>query len=140
MTRQIFESPVKELHLPLPQDTIDALTEAGVPVPEPAEVVLLLREPTMREKYRLDRDQGAATDYVEWFAALLMRRAAPGTDERVVRELIQDMSESTMASLTHAYLTGELPDPKLLAQVVGQTLSGMSDSLLTELTSALGRS
>lgn len=157
MTRNILENPTKERHLLLTKDTIEALEELnqsvidqaaqegrevqpGELVDIPDKVVLLLREATMREKYRFERDQKAATDYHTWLTGILMRRAAPGTDERVVRELIVDMTESTVATLIHAYQTGEMPDPKLLGQVVSQTLSGMAGSLLTNLSNALGRS
>lgn len=157
MTRTILENPTKELHLYLPKDTIEALEETNQNIIEqakkegrelkpnelvniPEKVVLLLVEPSFREKYRFDREKKAATDYVAWFTSLLMRRAAPDTDERVIRELIHDMSESAMANLTHAYLTGELPDPKVVGQVVRQTLTGMTGSLLSSLAREIGRS
>lgn len=128
------------LVLPLTPDAVEALTAAGVPVPHPAQVRLLLTEATMRERARFQSDQepgGPGTaDPMGWLTGLLLRRAEPGTDARVIAELLADMGPTDIAMLTHAYVMGVLPDPKVTAQAVQTTLSGMTTGLLGALGSA----
>lgn len=124
----------------LSPDAQAALAAAGVPVPEPAQVTLLLREATMRERTQLERDQQkggrAQTDPLGWLASLLERRAEPGTDPRVLAELVQDFGPTDIAMLVHAYATGVLPDPKVTAAAVQTTLIGTSNGMLAALASA----
>ncbi|MFC6591672.1 hypothetical protein ACFP81_06380 [Deinococcus lacus] len=127
------------MRIALPQDTKDALKEKGIEAPD--HITLMLTEATLRERQKFDADQKgiAVTDPVAWTKSLIMKRAEPGTDERVVDELLLDMGPSAIASISHAYVTGEVPDPKLVAQAVQQTLSGMSRQMLGALASGAQR-
>lgn len=128
------------LVLPLSPDAITALAEAGVNVPQPAQVRLLLTESTMRERARFETDQQpggpAQTDPVNWLADRLMHRAEPGTERAVVLEMLADCTPTDFAMLTHAYVMGVLPDPKATQQAVQMTLTGISNGLLATLASA----
>lgn len=119
-----------EIRIALPESTRQALEAQGIEAPE--HVVLDLREATLRERQQFDAEQATEgrTDPTAWVAKLIMRRAKPGTDERVVRELIMDMGPSAIASITHAYIMGEVPDSKLVAQAVQGTLNGLSQQML----------
>lgn len=127
------------LVLPLSPDAVAALTAQNIPVPEGQQVRLLLREATMRERAQFDRDQqdgGAArVDPMRWLGHLLARRAEPSVDNRVFAELVQDLGPTDVAMLSHAYVTGVLPDPKLTAQAMSQTLTGATNGLLAGLAS-----
>lgn len=127
------------LLLPLSPDAVAALAAQEIAVPESGHVRLLLREATFRERAQFERDQeagGAArVDPLRWLAHMLARRAEPGTDNRIFNEMVQDFGPTDIAMLTHAYLTGVLPDPKLIAGLVQQTQTGMMESLLTALGS-----
>lgn len=128
------------LVLPITDEDQQALREAGVPIPDPAEVVLLLREASNRERarYGTDMEPGgpAQRDGQGWVTGLLLRRAEPGTDPRVMREVVNGLGPTDTAMLTHAYLTGVLPDPKAAAGAVQATLTGMTNGLLGTLASA----
>lgn len=122
-----------ELHLPLPAETQAALEEAGIDAP--AEVLLLLREATGRERQAFDAERQTigVSNPVEWVTRLMMRRAAPDTDERVVRELLNDMTETVIAQIVLAYVTGALADPKALLEAVQGTQMQMTNLLLAQL-------
>lgn len=132
-------SAYTEIRVPVSSDAREELTRQGVDAPE--YITLRMRDASVRERENLARDQQkggrAETDTYQWFTALLMRRAAPGTDERVVAELVKDMGGSDMARFMAAYLSGNFPDPKATAQVVSTTLNGMTNNLLGLLSSAV---
>ena len=109
----LFGAPTP-LRLPLPDDTRAALLAQDIEPPE--FVLLLLRQATPREVQQLAAMQmsppNSGPEAAHWMVQLLMRRAAPGTDERVVREVVNDMTPSAMTTFTFAYTEGRLPDPK----------------------------
>lgn len=130
---------ITNLDLKLPDDTKEALREQGI---EPPDFVRLeLREATPREKKAFERDQQkggrAEKDTYNWLTSLLMRRAGPGTDERVVSELLLDMTDTLTASLTYAYLKGELPDPKVIGPLVAKTRNGLTNLVMKAVAGAL---
>lgn len=112
---QIFDitgTHTSELTIPLPEQTRKALEGQGIEAP--AAVVLHLREATFEEQEEFERSK----ENPEVFVRMMLSRAAPGTDERVVRQLLRAATYSTTATLTAAYLTGELPDPKVVREAV----------------------
>ena len=123
----------QRLELRVPQDTKDALAERGLEAPDV--VVLELRESSIREKERFQalEKEGAFTGEparaCDTVAGLLVRRMV-NPDLEVMRELVRDMSDQVMTSLVTAYLTGEMPDPKAVAQVVRQTRTGLLNQLM----------
>lgn len=127
------------LVLPITDDDQAALKKAGIPVPNPPQVVLELREANLREIERYNNDQeagGAAkADPWGWFVGLMLRRAEKGTDQRVLEEVVKGLGRSDIAALTHAYLTGEPSDPKLTGAAMQKTMTGTSGSLLEMLAS-----
>lgn len=125
----------KEMRISLPDETKKVLADKGIPAPD--HIILQLTEATMRERQQFEKEQKtvAQTDPLGWTKSLIMKRAEPGTDERVVDELIFDMGPSAIASITHAYITGEVPDPNLVAAAVQQTLTGMTNRMLGALAS-----
>lgn len=131
---------VTPLVLPLSPDAVAALTARDIPVPEGQQVRLLLRDATYRERkqYGIDNDVGGAarTDPMGWMARMLRRRADRDLPLAVFDELLQDMSPTDIAMLSHAYVMGVLPDPKLTAQALSQTLTGATNGLLAGLASA----
>jgi hypothetical protein len=119
--------------LPIPDETRAALTEQGIDAP--AEIVLNLREGTNRENLRWDQEKDTLgqTDPLGWTAALILRRAEAGTDERVIRELVNDMAPSVMGQFQQAYLTGRLVDPKAISDATVNTMGMLMDRALSAL-------
>ena len=121
---QIFDitgTHTSELTIPLPERTRQALADQGIEAPEA--VVLHLREATFEEQEEFQRSK----EDPEAFVRMMMNRAAPGTDERVMRQLLRAATYSTTATLTAAYLTGELPDPKVVREAVRSAMrTGMT--------------
>ncbi len=120
----LFEE-VRTLRLPLPPDTKNALLAQGIEPPDG--VTLLLRQATPRETEQLaavnnspPKTGPAAT---AWMVNLLMRRAVQGTDERVVRELVKDMTPSAITIFMFAYTEGRMPDPKERERVLTATMT-----------------
>lgn len=126
-----------ELRLPLPQDTKDALAKKGIEAPD--EVTLYLQEATGRELQRFEQAQApggpAQRDTAAFIVDLMMRRAAPGTDVRVLQELVHDMTPTAIAQVTHAYCRGVLPDPKALMAAMTRLTSQTETLLLMQLAS-----
>lgn len=122
----------------LTPEAIKALREQGVGNP-PQQVTLTHREATAREQERFQLDQAeggpAKTDSVNWVIGLLMRRSDV-TDVRVWHEVLRDMNRVDIASHTTAYITGEMPDPKLMSRAVSGTFTGMTNQLLAVLATA----
>ena len=121
---QIFDitgTHTSELTIPLPERTRQALADQGIEAPDA--IILHLREATFEEQDEFQRSR----EDPEFLVQMLMNRAAPGTDERVVRQLLRAATYSTIATLTAAYLTGELPDPKVVQEAVRATMrTGMT--------------
>ncbi|GGN32249.1 hypothetical protein [Deinococcus daejeonensis] len=109
MIFDITDTETKPFNIPLPQSVKDALKAEDITAPE--KVVMQLREATLEER------QGANsfTSDVEGAVHMIMARAEPGTDERVVRALARKLTPSSVGVITAAYLTGEYPDPKAVA-------------------------
>lgn len=121
---QIFDitgTHTSELTIPLPERTRQALADQGIEAPDA--IILHLREATFEEQDEFQRSR----EDPEFLVQMLMNRAAHGTDERVVRQLLRAATYSTIATLTAAYLTGELPDPKVVQEAVRATMrTGMT--------------
>lgn len=139
----LFGDPTP-LRLPLPDDTRNALIERGIEPPE--FVLLLLQQATPREVQHLAAVKMSppktGPEATAWMASLLMRRAAEGTDERVVRELVNDMTPAAITLFTFAYTEGRLPDPKeqeRLMEAMRKELLKLQSPLAAK-SPALGRS
>lgn len=139
MTTDLFGLTLNRQELPLSPDDIEALQEKGIPVPDPAVIVFEWREANAREreKYAFQQRKGwkSEEDARAWMADLLMKRAAEGTDRRVLVEFLAGLGVTQSAMLTHAYLMGEMPDPKLTAGAIQKTLTGQTNGLLGALAS-----
>lgn len=127
--------PTLRVVLAVPETTRAALAEQGVTAP--AEVELWLQEATLRERAQVEQAQRTLgqQDPTEWLAGLLHKRSAAGTDLAVLRELILDMTPTTIAQLTQAYVTGRLTDPKTLGAALAQTETRLEAALLEQLGS-----
>ncbi|WP_157445358.1 hypothetical protein [Deinococcus actinosclerus] len=125
--------PTLRVVLAVPETTRAALAEQGVTAP--AEVELWLQEATLRERAQVEQAQRTLgqQDPTEWLAGLLHKRSAAGTDLPVLRELILDMTPTTIAQLTQAYVTGRLADPKTLRAALAQTETRLEAALLEQL-------
>lgn len=64
-----------------------------------------------------------------------MKRAVAGTERAVLLEFLKGLGPTQYAMLTHAYLMGVMPDPKLTAGAVQKTLTGSASGLLGALAS-----
>lgn len=99
------------LIIPVPEKTAARLKEQGVDAPEA--VTLNLVEASIGERRKLGEREtlARAQDKPEEFVAeLMMLRATVGTDERVVRALVDDMTPSATAKVVHACTHGDLPN------------------------------
>ncbi|MFC4426203.1 hypothetical protein [Deinococcus navajonensis] len=113
----ITATEIKPLTIPLPATVKAALTAQEIDAPE--QIVMHLQEATLEER----RLPSLVQDDVEGVVMMVMARAEEGTDERVVRELAKKMTASSVAVITAAYLTGELPDPKVVQAQVRRAMT-----------------
>lgn len=135
----IFGLTLNRQELPLSAEDIEALQASGVAVPDPAVIVFEWREASAceREKYAAAQRAGWQSEAQsrEWLADLLMKRAVAGTERAVLLEFLKGLGPTQYAMLTHAYLMGVMPDPKLTAGAVQKTLTGSASGLLGALAS-----
>ncbi len=114
---------ITETHtLTLPEEALDTLRAEGHESP-PATITLFLRECTNGERRRFEAElattRGADAE-IAMLARALMRRAAPGTDVKVLMAYLDESSSTARAQLSTAYLLGYMPDPKPLARTLSR--------------------
>ncbi|MFC6803912.1 hypothetical protein ACFQDE_21040 [Deinococcus caeni] len=121
------------LTLVLPPVTKEVLTAQGITAPDT--VTLELREATMRERQQFEKDQAevARQNPVPWMTQMVMARAEAGTDQKVVQELVADMTPTDFALVTAAYLQGIVPDVDTTAAVVRRATGGLTSQLMNGL-------
>ncbi|EYB67416.1 hypothetical protein DEIPH_ctg041orf0012 [Deinococcus phoenicis] len=111
LTLDITGSKNIDLNIPLPAKTKKKLEGQDIPAPEA--VTLHLEEASLSERKRYSQKEALARAQANtegFLAELIMLRAAEGTDERVVRAMVDDMTATAAAQITHACMHGELPN------------------------------
>lgn len=122
----------RPVRLDLTEDAREALAEQGVTIP-PAEVVFYMEELSERQLERFNREALSVPEN-DLLLAVMRRTAAPGTDERVFRELIRDLRPTQRAQFIGAYGNGGLvPDPKVTAEAVARVSTDATHHLLEQL-------
>ncbi|MHA0041504.1 hypothetical protein [Deinococcus sp. PEB2-63] len=115
------------------------LTESGI-TDIPAEVRLVLHEANMEEIQIIERAQSKggrfSTDPIGMYAELIEDRAEPRVTPEIALAAAKHLRPSEAADLLQAYITGKRDPEGKLGAAVRQTLSGISDQLLTSLAAA----
>lgn len=129
------ETPVTRWTLPVTPETRGILEAAGVTA-IPDVVQLRLREATLRDLTLLDGvEERLNSDPFGLAGAMIVRRADPPVSLAVAREVAQDLTPVELAELVWAYKEGRRDSEGKLAGAVRTTLSGISDQLLSALSS-----
>lgn len=121
----------------LSPEAVAALAAQEISVPAGSIVRILLREPTQRQKEQFSRDQEEGgrfrTDFEEWFLDETQRRLDQPLARQVLKEWRRDLSDTDMALLVQAYMSGVVPDPKAVqvtADLIHRTRTGIVSELL----------
>lgn len=125
--------PTLKVVLALPPSTTSALLVRDIPAPR--QVILTMREATFRErqKFMQEKDTVGEADPIGWSAGLLRSRCEDDVPLAVFEELVMDMTESTLALLQDAYLSGRLADPKVMGGAVRTVRNRLMDAMLAGL-------
>lgn len=111
---------------------------AGQGHESPASVTLRLHPANLRDLRQIEpllaaSQGGSDSAAFEAGALCIVRRADPAVSIEVAREIVQQLLPHQLADLILAYRTGERDRTGKLQAAVTQTLSGMSDTLLSAL-------
>lgn len=112
LTLDITGASCPDLCLPVPEHAKARLADQGV-TDIPESVTLHLREASIGEATELSRREAVAraqSDGQAFLTDLMMSRATPGTDRRVIEALVYVMAPSAAAKITHACVNGNLPN------------------------------
>lgn len=124
--------------LKLSNEAKEAIKQKGLEAPDTIDIIL--REATLRERMAWEADQSeggrAHTDGVEWVTDLVLSRVKEPYDREIIKEAVLDMAPSQIIGYTQAYITGEVPDPKLLTAAISKSQNGLLRELITRLSAA----
>lgn len=124
----------------LSPEAVAELAAQEVKAPANGIIRILLREPTQRQKeqFELDRAEGGRIqlDFEAWLLDETQRRLEGEVDQRVLKEWRRDLSNTDVALLMQAYMSGVVPDPKAVQATAG-LIHKTQNGIVTEFLATL---